>query len=554
MAQKLRKMVGVLDRKSVYYLSMAAVFVIEFLCLGEKGYLIREDSPAYLTFTGRVGIMPLYPLFLYVNRRLLGEGIYLNAVFVEQTILAGLCILAFTEFIRRRFRLSYIASCPVYLFAMFMPFTVNYPESISNHDILTEGLAFPLFYFYMICFLKSIFDKRYRDIVLLVLVSVLVALTRTQLQLIVALNAAAFFYVAWMKGRHFHWTKQIGRGILCVFAAILIMIGGEVLILGANSVGQRLVAVASRHDVASEGTSVMESSPGELPTAEALPEETPAIENSSQEIPAPSEGSAGDEAAADAPAADSAAAGTAASTLSNVTAQYGHLLVDKAFYEIEADDYLLFGEEDLQKLCRAVYEVADSEKSRYVYARKGLWMWEDIMNGIGNGGRIAEKAWASYLEENPHTSLTQDSINQIAVRLAIAHLGRILYHTLCMMPHGFLCTVFFRKDSIYLFCYLVTLFIYLSALALVIWGYRKKEIPTRYPEFLLGCIVVNALFVAIITIMFFAMQRYLVYCFGIFYVAYYLMAVKFIQHLFYGKRRVTAYEITGKREKTLLSD
>ena len=227
---------------------------------------------------------------------------------------------------------------------------------------------------------------------------------------------------------------------------------------------------------------------------------------------------------------------TAAASVRNVTVQYGHLLVDKAVYEIDEDDYLLFEEEELQKLCRKIYEAADSEKSRYVYARKGLWMWEDIMSGIGNGGHISEMGWAAYLEENPDTYLTYDSINQIAFTLAVRHLGRIIYHTFCMMPQGFLCTVFFQKDSIYLLCYLITLFVYLSALALVIWGYRKKDIPREYPEFLLGCIVVNALFVGIITIMFFAMQRYLVYCFGIFYVAYYLMAVKFVQY-YYEQRK-----------------
>ena len=489
MAQKLKKIAGVLDRKSVYYLSMAAVFIIEFLCLGEKGYVLREDSPAYLTFTGRVGIMPLYPLFLYVNRRLLGEGIYLYAVFVEQTALAGTSIFALTEFVRRRFQLSYIAACPVYLFAMFMPFTVNYPESISNHDILTEGLAFPLFYFYMICFLKSIFDKRYRDIVLLILVSVPLALTRTQLQLIAVLNAAAFFYVAWMKGRSLRWTRQIGRGILYMFAAAVIVVVSEGMVLGANSAGQRVIAVLSRSEAQKE-------------LAESISEEGGAQKKESLQ--------------------------TTAETVSNVTSQYGHLLIDKAIYEIDEDDYRLFEDEELQKLCQAIFEAADGGKNRYVYARKDLWMWQDIMNGIGNGGRVAQEGWAAYIEQNPDTSLTYSAVNKIAGALVVEHMGRIIYHVLCMLPQGFICTVFFQKSSIYLFCHIITLFIYLSAFALAIWGYRNRGILRQYPEFLLGCIVVNLLFVIIVSVMFFSMQRYLVYCFGIFYVAYYLSVVKFI--------------------------
>lgn len=494
--KKIWMVIAAVDRKSVYYISMALVFGIVFLCLGERGYLLWKDSEAYLAFDGRVGIMPLYPLYLHANKVIFGEDIYLYTAVAGQTILAGICILAFTEFIRRRFQLSYLASYPVYLFSMFMPFTVNFPESISNHDILTESIAYPLFYLYMIFFLKSIFDKKYRDIVLLVIVSVILALTRTQMQLIGAVNAAAFFYVAWMKGRALRPWKQIGRGVICAFVAVLIVIVGEALVLGGNSVGQRMISAVNRSEAReiSERNMSLESTPGENESQEAKRIE-PTVE-----------------------------------TVSNVTDQYGHLLIDKAIYEIDEDDYLLFEDKEMQKLCQAIYEEADSRKNRYVYARKGLWMWEDIMNGIAGGTSVASSGWNAYLEKNPDTYLTYSSINQIAAALILEHLGRIIYHTIRMMPQGFICTVFFQKSSVYLLCHLVVLFVYASALALVIWGYHKKEIPRKYPEFLLGCIVVNVLFVFIMTVMFFAMQRYLIYCFGIFYVSYYLMAAKFVQY------------------------
>ncbi len=534
MAERLRKnknilaLITAVDRKSVYYISMAMVFGIVFLLLGERGYLLWKDSEAYLAFDGRVGIMPLYPLYLHANKILFGEGICLYTAVAGQTILAGICILAFTEFIRRRFCLSYLASYPVYLFSMFMPFTVNFPESISNHDILTEALAYPLFYLYMICFLKSIFDKKYRDIVLLVIVSVILALTRTQMQLIGAMNAAAFFYVAWMRGRTLHLGKQIGRGILCAFASVIIVAAGEALILGANSAGQNIISAINKSEM-QEKTPPVEST---VSVEEASAEETSASSESISMAETVTQ-KAGQEEAEQRETAveveeEQAEPDTAA--VSNITDQYGHLLIDKAIYEIDEDDFLLFEDEELQKLCQAIYEAADREKNRYVYARKGLWMWEDIMNGIAGGTHMAEMGWTAYLAENPDTNLTYSAVNQIAAALAFEHLGRIVYHTIRMMPQGFICTVFFQKSSIYLLCYIIVLLIYVSSLAFVIWGYRKKEIPRQYPEFLLGCIVVNILFVLIMTIMFFAMQRYLIYCFGIFYVSYYLMAMKFVQY------------------------
>lgn len=534
MAERLRKnknilaLITAVDRKSVYYISMAMVFGIVFLLLGERGYLLWKDSEAYLAFDGRVGIMSLYPLYLHANKILFGEGICLYTAVAGQTILAGICILAFTEFIRRRFCLSYLASYPVYLFSMFMPFTVNFPESISNHDILTEALAYPLFYLYMICFLKSIFDKKYRDIVLLVIVSVILALTRTQMQLIGAMNAAAFFYVAWMRGRTLHLGKQIGRGILCAFASVIIVAAGEALILGANSAGQNIISAINKSEM-QEKTPPVEST---VSVEEASAEETSASSESISMAETVTQ-KAGQEEAEQRETAveveeEQAEPDTAA--VSNITDQYGHLLIDKAIYEIDEDDFLLFEDEELQKLCQAIYEAADREKNRYVYARKGLWMWEDIMNGIAGGTHMAEMGWTAYLAENPDTNLTYSAVNQIAAALAFEHLGRIVYHTIRMMPQGFICTVFFQKSSIYLLCYIIVLLIYVSSLAFVIWGYRKKEITRQYPEFLLGCIVVNILFVLIMTIMFFAMQRYLIYCFGIFYVSYYLMAMKFVQY------------------------
>lgn len=519
-----KKGVELLNSKTVYYLFTLLVFVTVFCLLGEKGYLIWKDSQAYLAFDGRTGIVPIYPLFLRINRMIFGEDIFLYAVVVEQTVFTMCCILVFMEFIRKRFRLSYLAAYPVLLFSVFMPFTTNYPLSISNHDIMTEALAYPLFYIYMICFLKTIFDKKYKDVVVMVLVSVVLALIRTQLQLTGAFNATAFFYISWMKGRKYPVGKQIIRGAWFVLLSAFVLIAGELLVLGANATGQRLISfmnssqrmanteesteMVSAQDVFTEMETVQEES------AETIEATVAEAETVSEETSAETDGFAETE---------------GGSSVSNVADQYGHLVIDKAIYEIDEDDYLLFENEELQKLCQAIYQQADEDRQRYVYMRDNLWRWQDIMNGIGDGTRIASAGWDNYLAENPDTTLTFDAVNQVAATLLFAHIGRVIWHMLCMMPQGFICTVFFQKADIYLFCHLITLFIYVSAILLTIWGYRRKGLSRQYPEFMLGCIVINVLFVVIQSIMFFAMQRYLVYCFGIFYVAYYLIALEFLR-------------------------
>lgn len=474
-----------LNTTGVYYTVCIVGLLLVFSLCGERGFLIWKDSKAYLACDGRTGIMPVYPLMIYLNKILFGEAAYLYAVVAEQTVLTVACILLFTEYIRRTFSLSFFLTYPVVLLSAFMPFTVNYPLSLSNHDIMTEALAYPLFYLYMICFLETIFKKQYRMVVVTVLASSALALLRTQLQLCVVFSAAAFFYVAWMRGRHYGLKRQILRGIGLALASTCIVLAGEGVTLLANAAGQNII-----YRINSSRTKETEEDQDDSDK-----------EKSGKET-----------------------------DVRNVTDQYGHLVIDKAVYEIDEEDYLLFQDKELQKLCQAIYEAAEESGGRYIYARKNLWVWEDIMNGIAGGTAVAEKGWGLYLKENPDTYLEYSAVNHIASVLLKAHLGRIILHTFQMMPQGFICTVFFQKEKIYLLCHLITLFIYASALGMVVWGYRGKRVSHIYAEFLLGCMVVNAIFVFILCVLFFAMQRYLIYGFGIFYVAYYLIFMQIIKY------------------------
>ena len=485
MIGKIRKAI---DNKFIYYPIIMVIYIIVFVFWGDNAVLLWKDSSAYLAFDNRVGIMPIYPLLLHINKIIFGEGLFLYFIVAEQTVFTMGCVFCFTEYIRKRFTLSYFCTYPLIIISISMPFTVNYPLSISNHDIMTEALAYPFFYIYMVIFLKAIFDKRYKDFIFLILASTGLALLRTQLQLIIVFNAAAFFYVAWMHGRKYSLKKQMLRVIGIIVGCIIIIGIGEVGILGANFLGQKaVVALNSMPNIVSE-----------TDTENNVAEKSNVV---SQET-----------------------------GVGNVTKQYGHLIIDKAIYEINEEDYLLFDDNEMKKLCIAIFEEADARKSRYVYAQEGLWKWKDIMEGIASGTSIAISGWTQYYDDNPNTYLTYESVNDIAFVLLKEHFGRVFYHTLCMMPQGFICTVFFQKEQIYMLCHIIMIFIYLSAFALVIWAYRVREIPNIYAEFLLGCIVINILFVIILSTLFFSMQRYLIYCFGIFYVAYYLMLLRVYTH------------------------
>jgi hypothetical protein len=142
-----------------------------------------------------------------------------------------------------------------------------------------------------------------------------------------------------------------------------------------------------------------------------------------------------------------------------------------------------------------------------------------------------------YAEYHPDIILADDfnetrdaHLQAIGMTLLKAHFGRFLYHSLMLLPSAFVCTVFFQIAPIYGLCHLITLFLYVTAVALIIWGYRAKSVDNRYADFMAVVLVTNVVMVVIISLVFFGQQRYLVYSFGIFYVAYGLLLQQLWRH------------------------
>ena len=98
-----------------------------------------------------------------------------------------------------------------------------------------------------------------------------------------------------------------------------------------------------------------------------------------------------------------------------------------------------------------------------------------------------------------------------------------MYHTLMLLPQAFISTVFFQFAPLYGLCHLITAFLYLSAIALMIWGYKDALAKREGAEMMSLVLGTNAVMVIVISLVFFGQQRYLVYAFGPFYIAYYLL-------------------------------
>lgn len=466
-------------KKILFYIITAIAAILILVLPGERGYYEYNDSYQYIRLSGGQGIMPIYPMLIHLHRLILGEELFLYGVVVTQTILAFGCIMAFLIWVRRRFQPGYLISGLIFLVTL-VPFTLDMPLVMVNHSILTEALTYPLFYLYTMVFIETIIRKQYRWVCLTWAMSLLMALIRSQMQLCFVFASAVLLYVIWSKGAGISSKiKKYGYRIAAIACCFAVIVAGEFLLLKSNGGLWNVMKAVRNH-----------------------------YENGGAEVP------------------EEAIIGTDSHSKGNVTGQFRSVLIDRTFYEMDEEDEELFEDPEVQKLFRYVYAAAEEEQNRYAYARKGLWKWQDIMNGTAGGTYIWSYGWDDYIADNPDSPLIGED-GRVAAEIGMAllkeHWPRMIYHTLCMLPQGFVASIFFQIEEIYGLCHLYTLLAYLSALVLVVVGLTGRKISQRRVEFMAGVLTLNILMVGVTCVVFFGMQRYLIYGFGIFYAACLLM-------------------------------
>ena len=458
-----------------FYLSLAMLSLFVFLVMGKPGYVLFDDSGSYMDlYLNMEGVMPVYPLFLHVNKLLFGESRYLYVVVVEQAALASVCVIILVGVLKRQFQLKYWEAYVCYILTL-LPFTTDLPQAMTTHVILTEGIAYALFYLFSAALMCSIWNKSLMWLSMLYVITLLLSSTRSQLQILFGVCGVAFIYIVLLR-KSDSGNKRMLLRLLCALAGCMIIGLTGIWITGrVSSTYQQIRVEARKEQQAAEG-------------------KRPALK----------------------------------------TSQYVTLIFSRGMYEADQEDYLLFEDEKLRELFLEMYPAVDDSGYRYAYASPGLWMWQDIAGGIGAVGGVCFRVQSDYYQENYPELVYDDSYSavrskdqlQIGLTLLGAHFGRFLYHTLIMLPQAFICTVFFQIERIYLFCHLVTLFLYVSAAAMMIWAYKSREVRNAYGEFMCAVLGTNLVMIVVISMVFFGQQRYLVYNFGLFYISYFLLLMQ----------------------------
>lgn len=509
----------------IYILSTIAAGVFFFMLFGNTGYVLSDDSYTYIKELYTEGVAPLYPLFLRANLIVFGEEAYLQAVVAKQSVLAIFCVVVFCQAIRRRFELPLWAAYAVFLLSLF-PFTLELPTAVLSHMILTEGITYSIFYLFALCALKAVFDKSYKWLMITYMVVYLLAMTRPQLELLFGVCGILFFYIVLCTNTQPSRRKGMGtavRIIIAVVGCVVIALAGVILCVNSNQAYQICI---NRLGISRINPSVVQnfdSTDEQKRQSQAAPEEGSTQDNQNAQNTQDTQNNQN--------AQDTQENGQG----NMATSQLVTLLFSRGMYEADYEDYLLFEEEEVREVFLVFFEKVDRKQYRYPYARKDLWMWQDITESVGKVGKACHNSQMKFYKEyNPevfydrtaYQNRSSYNYSVIGWTLLKAHFCRFLYHTIMLLPQAFICTVFFQIAPVYLLCHLVTLFLYVSALILMIWGFVDKRVPNRYAEFMAFVLSTNVVMVVLISTVFFGLQRYLLYTFGLFYIAYFLLLLQ----------------------------
>ena len=159
-------------------IALLLFFESMFLVYGPGVY---NDSEQYLQM--HIHREPLYPTFLWVLR-LLSHEHYLTLMGITQNLLMAVSIWMLTNTIGNRFRLSVPCQVLIALIQVFPHLLIKYFSAMSlfiTNSVMSEALAFPLFTLWTMNALQLLWERKRRNKIGTLILSILLSLTRGQM-------------------------------------------------------------------------------------------------------------------------------------------------------------------------------------------------------------------------------------------------------------------------------------------------------------------------------------------------------------------------------------
>lgn len=453
-----------------------------YLFSGQAWVTIEDDSPIYLDEEIKnAGVMPIYPLFLSVMKYFFGEILYLDAAVVIQSVIAILFTMIFVLYLQYVFRLKFIETILFYIGTM-MPFAFELPRVCITHQIMTESLAFSFFYIFFMFLMQYVLSGKRKWLAATVGMAVVMALTRSQLLFLFIVTVIFFVGAEFARDKKSggikRWIKA-GRNFLLGMVVTYLLV-----LLVYQLRGNYFTFVHPALNSRNQKAEVVEQESEE----QEIEEETTEAEIVKYQA-----------------------------RMSQMT----HLIIIRGFYEADEEDAALFDTPEMQEIFRRVYDEIDKDQYRYEYAEPGLYMWRDLVKD--EIAWVAGGAVSNYLSEHPEIQMNaEEAMKELGMKILLKHFDRYLYHSIRLMIVGFISSVFFQIEKIYLLCHFITLFLF----GFSIWGilycikYKGEKNVIIFAGITVGFI---CLLVGVFALVFIPLQRYMVYAMGIYYCSMYLL-------------------------------
>lgn len=214
----------------ITYGVIVLIAIIVFFILGEEVPLIERDTEVYTTISSCDGVMPIYPLYSLLCKKIFGLSNAFYAMTIIQGIIAACSTIGLTIYIKKVCNLGGITTIIVYILSL-MPFVVYLPKANISQIILTESLAFPGTYLMFYFLLKSFVDEKIRYSVYAIISAMLLYLIRSQL-LIAILFACFIFFIQLVRLYNNNWWKFIVKLMIAMAITIIAFVIPYKLFMG----------------------------------------------------------------------------------------------------------------------------------------------------------------------------------------------------------------------------------------------------------------------------------------------------------------------------------
>ena len=106
-----------------------------------------------------------------------------------------------------------------------MPYAIELPRYVISHELMTEGIAYPVFYLFILIIAQGVFHKRQGYVFIAFGVSLFLSLVRPQMQFLYAVTAVVLIYIGIWNIKEKGFSK-VGKSAGWILAAAILIFGG----------------------------------------------------------------------------------------------------------------------------------------------------------------------------------------------------------------------------------------------------------------------------------------------------------------------------------------